>query len=328
MVTTLVLSTVCGLIALWVGVAFVGRPIHALIEQARRIGAGDLSKRLHLHQLDEIGELSSEMNSMSDRLEAAYQRVEAEASAKTAAEEQLRHAERLTTVGKLASGVAHELGTPLNVVGVRAKMIAVGEAKGDAVAENAKIIVQESERMAAIIRQLLDFARRRTGSRAEIDLVPIADQTVALLEPLAQKTAVCLSVEAAPGRHVIDGDPGQMTQVLTNLVINAVHAMPEGGAVRIFVASEQRAAANDPSGERRAWVAVRVVDEGQGIPESIRPHIFEPFFTTKQVGEGTGLGLSVAYGIVQDHGGFIEVKSEVLRGSAFTLYLPRRSENA
>ena len=146
-VATAMLSLVCGLIALWVGVGFVGRPIHALIEQSRRIGVGDFSRRLALKQEDEVGELATEMNAMCDRLEQANQRIATEAAAKLAADEQLRHAERLTTVGKLASGIAHELGTPLNVVSARARMIAVGEAKAEAIADNARIIVEQADRM-------------------------------------------------------------------------------------------------------------------------------------------------------------------------------------
>jgi signal transduction histidine kinase len=323
--TTSALSIVCGLIALWVGIAFVGRPIHALIRQARRIGVGDFSQRLDLEQRDEVGELAGEMNSMCDRLEEANRRIAAEAAAKTSMQEQLRHAERLTTVGKLASGIAHELGTPLNVVSVRARMIAVGEAKEAAIVDNARIIVEQTERMTKIIRQLLDFARRRGAQKAWRDLTPIATQTIALLEPLAQKKGVKLYLDKLGDDAEIECDEGQIQQALTNLVINAIHAMPTGGRVDVKIASEHRreASADRPGGE---FVRVSVIDQGQGIASDVRPFIFEPFFTTKDIGEGTGLGLSVTYGIMQEHGGFIDVESEAGKGSKFSLYFPRRSE--
>jgi signal transduction histidine kinase len=325
-VATTALGGVCALMALALGLGFVGRPIHALIDQARRIGAGDLSRRLALTQRDEIGELAHEMNSMCDRLDEMNRLIAAETNARIAALEQLRHADRLLTVGKLASGIAHELGTPLNVVTARAKMIATREAEGEGAQANARIIVEQSERMTKIIRQLLDFARRRAAQKASRDLQPIAAQTIALLEPLAQKCGVVLRLDADGPSLRAEVDDGQLQQALTNLVINGIHAMPQGGELVVSIDRERaRAPADQGGGDEAEWVRVRVRDHGEGIPDDVREHVFEPFFTTKDVGEGTGLGLSVTYGIVQEHGGFIDVASEHGEGSTFSMYFPRRN---
>ena len=149
------------------GVFFVGRPMRSLVAKARRIGTGDLSGPLALKQRDEVGELASEINQMCERLAAAQARVEEETERRLAASEQLRHADRLTTVGKLASGVAHELGTPLNVVSGRAKMIVRGQVSGTALVESAQAIVDQADRMTNIIKQLLGFARRREPARTD-----------------------------------------------------------------------------------------------------------------------------------------------------------------
>jgi signal transduction histidine kinase len=315
-VATLVAMAVVSL----VGLIVVGRPMRRLAEQARRIGAGDLSHPLVLSQKDEIGQLANEMNQMCERLRDAQGRLAAETSARMKTLEQLRHADRLSTVGKLASGIAHELGTPLNVVCGRAKMIATGEVVSAESQESAGAILEQGQRMAKIISDLLGFARRRGPQKAVCHLETLARDSLALLAPLAQKSGVHLEVRGHGPSVPVDG--AQVQQALTNLVVNGIHAMPAGGT--ITVAAGQALVTppperNDPPAEY-AFLAVR--DQGIGIPPEQRARVFEPFFTTKGVGEGTGLGLSVAYGIAQDHGGWIDVDSEVGKGSCFTLYLP------
>jgi signal transduction histidine kinase len=232
----------------------------------------------------------------------------------------LRHDDRLRTVGQLASGVAHELGTPLSVVAVRARLIATREAMGDEAVANATAILEQSERMTRLIRQLLDYSRRSTGSASTVDLRQTALQAVEMLEPLARAHAVSVVVEAYPGDVQVRGDGSQLQQVVTNLVMNAVQAMPAGGNVEIRTG---RGAATPGRASRptdRCWI--RVSDQGPGIPPDDLPHIFDPFFTTKPVGEGTGLGLAVAQAIVEEHGGWIAVQSEAGHGTAFTAFLP------
>ncbi|MFN8544353.1 MAG: HAMP domain-containing sensor histidine kinase [Candidatus Binatia bacterium] len=309
-----------GALALVVGAWFVGRPMRVLAEQARRVGHGDLSTRLELPQRDEIGELAHELDVMCDALAAARERVAAETEARIAALEQLRHADRLKTVGQLASGVAHELGTPLNVVGARAKMIA-GAAPDATAVRNAQIIAQQAERMAAIIRQLLDFSRRK-GPKLDLgDLGEIAAQTADLLSSLAHGRGVTVRVERPAEPVMAHVDRHQLQQALTNLIVNGLQASARGRTLRVVVGRGRATPPLDHDAREDEYVHVTVEDEGTGIPREHLARLFEPFFTTKGVGEGTGLGLAVAYGIVREHGGWIAVDSAEGRGSQFTIHL-------
>ena len=318
---TLVL--VCGFVAWLLGVRLVGEPVRKLAEQARRVGAGDLSSRITLRQRDELSLLAEEMNAMTDNLAQARVQLESETAARLAAIEQVRHADRLATVGQLASGIAHELGTPLNVVSGHAAMIASGEVSQEPeIRETACVIQEQTGRMVGILRQLLDFARRKSTERSPADLVKLARETVAFLEPLAVKRGVALHF--VEGALAVPAEVGtsQIEQVLTNLVMNAIQASPRGARVDVAV-SRRKLAPREPRGPEERCACIEVRDRGAGIPQEVRARIFDPFFTTKPVGEGTGLGLSVAYGIVADHGGWIDVSSEAGRGSVFTVWLPQ-----
>jgi signal transduction histidine kinase len=322
-ITTGMMALVSGLITLFLGMSFVGRPMRKLAEKARRIGTGDLGEPLVLKQKDEIGELATEINAMCERLAQAQDRITSETGARISALEQLRHADRLMTVGKLASGIAHELGTPLNVVAGRARMIMEPDVTPEEVSQNARIVLEQSERMTRIIRQLLDFARRRGPQKAPCNLPQVARQTVSLLKPLAEKRGVQTAVLAPDDLADVEADGAQIQQVLTNLVVNAVQAMPKGGTVTVTLTDEDATPPPDHGGERGRWLRCDVADTGAGIAPEHQAHIFEPFFTTKDVGEGTGLGLSVAYGMIREHGGWIAVRSQLGQGSTFSVYLPR-----
>ena len=318
-VATGTLVIVCGLLASILGVLFVGRPVRRLVEQARRIGAGDLSTQVAPARRDEIGELAREMNGMCERLVTAREELEAEIGARLATQEQLRHADRLTTVGKLAAGIAHEVGTPLNVITGYAQLVRDEYPDGSTAHDNAIIIAEQAHRVAHIIRQLLDFARRRTPQKTSRDLRELAQQVASLLESLAHKRKVAIEVANPEEPLFALVDAGQIQQVLTNLVVNGIHAMSDG-VVTIELGRESRRP--KPAAPVAELARITVEDRGRGIPEAILPRIFEPFFTTKDVGEGTGLGLSVAYGIIAEHGGWIEVESELGRGSRFAVFLP------
>jgi two-component system, NtrC family, sensor kinase len=296
------------------GVAFVGRPVARLVDKARRVGAGDLAGPLVLSQRDELGELALEMNRMCDRLSAEEQ-------SRVTMESQLRHAERLTTVGKLASGLAHELGTPLNVVAGRARLVASGDVEGEDVKASARVVLDQTERMTKLIRQLLDFARPRPPQKTEQALLPIAERVVTLLAPMAKTAGISIRVlPSASISHSVD--ESQLHQVMTNLVVNALHASQHGGVIEISLEQVDAIAPVDLGGVTRHCAALTVRDNGRGMDEATRARVFEPFFSTKQVGEGTGLGLSVSWGIVREHGGWITVDTSVDHGSAFTVYLP------
>jgi signal transduction histidine kinase len=322
--TTALLALVMTAILLGLGAWLVGRPMHILTSKARRIGMGDFSGPLRLRQRDEIAELASEMNLMCDRLVEANERTAAETARRIAALEQLRHADRLMTVGKLASGVAHELGTPLNVIEARAGMIADGEATLPETVSYAQIIVTSCAQMTRIIRQLLEFARPRGPERAPQDMRRVVERSVTLLKQIASKRGVTLTVLDAPEPAMADVDASQIQQVITNLLMNAIQATDGSGTVEISVSRVRSVAARDRGvGDAEAEnICVRVRDDGRGIAPEHLPHIFEPFFTTKDVGQGTGLGLSVAYGIVREHQGWMDVHSAPGEGTEFLVYLP------
>ena len=321
-VKTLLMLAVCGVVVSFVGMWLVGRPIQALSEKTRRIGAGDLSGPIELRQDDEIGALARDINAMCDRLAAAQDRARSEAEMRVTMLEQLRHADRLKTVGQLASGVAHELGTPLNVVSGRAKLIADRRVEGDEAADSARIVMEQAERMASIIRQLLDFSRRREPRLVAGDLGDIAARTVEMLATIARKRGVSVELVRGETPTTVVVDHGQLQQVLTNLVVNAIQASAAGGSVTVSLGREVVRPPGDVGGAPAEHAFVRVADRGHGISPEHLPHVFDPFFTTKTVGEGTGLGLAVSYGIVRDHHGWIDVRSEVGAGSVFTAFLP------
>jgi signal transduction histidine kinase len=303
-------------LALFLGVVFLSRPISRLAAKARRVGTGDLTGPLKLSQRDELGELANEINLMCERLAG-------ERSQREAATEQLRHADRLTTVGKLASGIAHELGTPLNVVSGRARLIRDKEVEGADVESSARIISEQSERMTALIRQLLDFARPRALQKAPVSVTKLAARVSELVATIARKANVTIYPPPVDESLVVEADDGQLHQVMTNLVVNAIQAMPpNGGAVKIAARVVDQVPPPYVGGAMHKWMAIEVHDDGSGMDDATRQRIFEPFFTTKPVGDGTGLGLSVTWGIVREHGGWLDVTSTPGKGSIFTVYLP------
>ncbi len=319
-ITALGIASWCALIAALLGVAMVGRPIRALVDHARRIGAGDLEGRAPVMRRDEIGELATEMNAMAQRLGAARDKLADETNARLGALNQLRHADRLATVGKLASGVAHELGTPLNVVAGRAKMIRTDGDTSDSVRRNARIVEEQAERMVRIIRQLLDFARAGHSAVERFDPKQLAERALTLVQTNADARGIELELEATGELPELEGDQGQIQQVLTNLLVNAIHAMAKPGKVAVHIGEKNHA--KSPGEPPRRYVVFEVEDKGVGMTPEVAARVFEPFFTTKQVGEGTGLGLSVAFGIVEEHGGFLEVETAPGRGSRFSVHLP------
>ena len=310
---TALIVVLCGVIALGAGSILVARPVNRLVDFSARIARGDFDARLSLARRDELGTLGDALDRMAAQLSTSVQQV--------------RHADRLGTVGKLAAGVAHELGTPLAVIGGNARMIERGELAGQDARDAAARIASSATSMGATIRQLLDFARRSTPRLGRIDVTALAERTLDMLRPLAERNRVQLTVEAgAPIVTVADG--GQIEQALINLVINAIQAMPKGGHVTVRVARAHERTPADLGGDVRDDVVVSVRDEGGGIEHEVLRHVFEPFYTTKPVGEGTGLGLSVSYGLVREHSGWISADSEPGRGSCFAIHLPIVGEAA
>ena len=322
LITAVVMLLLCAGLAGAVGVHVVGRPIDMLIEKARRIGQGDFSTPISLTSRDELSALAREMNAMAETLEAARRRLEDESAARIKAIEQLRHADRLTSVGRLASGLAHELGTPLNIVSGRAQMIATGESgEREEVERAARVIGEQVNRMTRIVRQLLGFARQQSGARIEADLSKLARETVAFLEPLARARSVRISC-AADRELVVRVDAAQIQQALTNLVMNAIQASHPDDSIEVRVELREVATPPGPGHEPGRYAVFEVEDHGEGIRADVLPAIFDPFFTTKPVGEGTGLGLAIVYGILEEQDGWIEVRSEAGCGSCFSAFVP------
>ena len=319
------LVATAGLLVSASGISLVAHPLRLLIDKTRRVAAGDLSQPLQLRTGDELSELASSLNDMCAQLETSRQQIAAEAAARLAAVEQLRHDDRLRTVGRLASGIAHELGTPLNVISGRADLIASGQLDSGQRQESARIVKSEAERMTTIIRQLLAFARREASTRVAVSLPQVVRQTVDLLSPLAEKQAVQLEFDPGGQSCEAEVDMGQIQQVVTNVIMNAIQASPPGATVRIAIAQTQLSSAD--SWEPRPGCAISISDQGSGIAENDLDQIFEPFYTTKDVGEGTGLGLSIAQRIVEEHGGSIEVESSAGAGATFRILLPARGES-
>ncbi|MCK6573324.1 ATP-binding protein [Myxococcota bacterium] len=324
---TLLLALGGGITAGVVGVSFVGRPVRALVDKARRVGAGDLDHPIAVTRNDEFGVLAREMNTMCDRLAEARRRLDEETQSRLEAVEQLRRADRLMTVGRMAASIAHELGTPLNVVSMRAQMlseIADEEAGAEAVRAQARSIGEHADQMARIIQQLLNYARPASCDRQRVDVADVVAQTTALLEPVAARQNARLVVEPASSPSHAPIDAAQIQQVLTNLIVNGLQAMAGAGTIRIAVGRARRIAPGQVGETPRPYVTLEVSDEGTGIPREDLPRIFEPFFSTKPT--GAGLGLSVMEGIVRDHGGFVEVATAPGHGCTFTVHLPQEDD--
>ena len=224
-------------------------------------------------------------------------------------QEQLRKTERIAELGTLASGMAHEIGTPMNVILGRAEYL-LQRTADEGMKKGLSTIVTQIERITKVMNQLLAFARRRTPERRAVDLGVIMDDTLEMFQD--RMTHSRITVEKAIEADVpsVQADRDQLVQVLINLVMNSVHAMPEGGRLRLSLARENN------------HVRLGVSDTGHGMPEETRSKIFDPFFTTKDFGKGTGLGLTVVKGIIEEHGGTIAVESAVDKGTTFWIRLP------
>jgi signal transduction histidine kinase len=207
----------------------------------------------------------------------------------------------------------------------RAHLISSDLSLRDDVRENARVVSEQLGRMTEIIRQLLDFSRRRRGRPTSADVRTLVGNTLELLSAMGGRRGIRFELEAPPEPTTAEVDEAQLQQALTNIVLNGIQAMPRGGRMRVRITSVHRRPPADVKGAEGTYRQVEIEDDGEGIAPEHLPHIFEPFFTTKANGEGTGLGLSVAHGIITDHGGWIEVESTPGRGTRFRVYLPAPS---
>jgi signal transduction histidine kinase/ActR/RegA family two-component response regulator len=243
---------------------------------------------------------------------------------KALTEERLSQAVKLEAIGRLAAGIAHDFNNILTSILGYAYLI---QSRNDIAAEahdDLDIIVQEGQRAARLIQQILDFARKSMVQFQPLDMLSLLKETIKLLQRTLPES-VQLRLQIGPADYIVRSDPTMMSQVMTNLAVNAVDAMPDGGELHIILDRLVIARGQDtplPDMEPGDWVVITVRDTGIGIPEDALAHIFEPFFTTKEVGKGTGLGLAQVYGIVKQHGGAIDVETAVGVGTAFKIYFP------
>jgi PAS domain S-box-containing protein len=226
-------------------------------------------------------------------------------------EQQLRQAERLAEVGTLAAGMAHEIGTPMNVILGRAEQL-MRKTEDETTRKGLATITAQVERITKIMNQLLTFARRKPSEPRRVNLGQTLEDCLEVLQERIRRAGITVESRYETTMHPVHvhADPDQMSQVFLNLFINAIHAMPDGGTLRVSL---------EPFDSH---VRAVISDTGHGIPKEDLPKIFHPFFTTKEAGKGTGLGLTVVHNIVQEHGGTIAVESEPGKGTTFTITLP------
>jgi len=260
---------------------------------------------------------SEDMLTRVGRLIAGYKRLE----------EQLLHSQKMETAGRLAGGIAHDFNNLLTVIVGFAKVVQDKLAPGDELRGKLAEIQRAGEHAALLTAQLLAFSRKQISERRILDLNQVIDDMKDMLRRLISED-VELTIVLDPSGCFINADAGQLSQVLINLAVNARDAMPAGGRLAIETSREQLDSPHaDQDGVRPAgcYVVLLVSDSGTGIDAETSRHIFEPFFTTKAVGKGTGLGLATVYGIVVQHGGWIDLASDPGCGTTFRIYLPAAS---
>ena len=323
----------------------VVRPVRELVEGTRLVAQGDLSHRISVRTLDEIGTLAASFNRMTETLGRGQleldglvatlgQRVEERTRELREAQSQLVQTEKLASLGKLSASIAHEINNPLSGILTYAKLLSrklragVPDVEGlHAALQQLALVERETQRCATIVRNLLDFARQREPSFQVVDLSKVIDEALSLLENRFAISNVQVAREFAPVPQV-RADFGQLRQAFVNVLMNACEAMPGGGTLRVIMRETAlpEAGMSGPSfttgkpGPLTPFTEAIIIDTGQGIAQEHLSKIFDPFFTTKE--KGTGLGLSVVYGIMERHGGKITVESQVGRGTTVTLRFP------
>ncbi|MFH1686403.1 MAG: ATP-binding protein [bacterium] len=318
-------------------VRFITRPIQLLVDVTDQVARGDLSQHVDIEQHDEIGQLATTFNKMIESLKLS--RDEIEMYNRTLEEKiiqgtlqleeaqaQLVQSEKMSAIGQLAAGVAHELNNPLGGILGYAQFTLEKMKKSGVEGQSKEMqtyvryltdIEAQARRCKAIVQNLLRFSRSsRTTEFEEVDTEQVIRDTATFVEHQLHMNQIDLHIDCDPNIPKLQGNPGQLQQVFTNLIINAMHASPPESVINI------EALYSPALGEFGGAVEVSVYDRGHGIsPENLNK-IFEPFFTTKDVGKGTGLGLSVSYGIIKEHGGEIKVDSVPGDHTVFTIVLP------
>jgi two-component system NtrC family sensor kinase len=328
---SILMVSLISVVLIWV---MVRKPVRELIEGTRHVGEGDLDYSIPVTSADEIGRLAASFNHMTAQLKKAQQeilewtrtleeRVRQKTSELERAYKHLVQAEKMVSLGKLAAVVAHEINNPLAGILTYTKLVyrmaekgfngneRLGEAKN-----YLQIVEGESRRCGAIVKNLLTFARQAPLNPQKNDLNAIVERCLLLVGHQLELQSIDLEKNLVVELPPLYCDASQVQQALLALLMNAVEAMPHGGRLRVSTSFDST---------RRAGRVV-ISDEGPGIPQEILPHVFEPFFTTKEEGKGVGLGLAIAFGIIQQHGGNIEAASTPQKGTTFTVVLPEEAQ--
>lgn len=321
--------------------------LRSLLQGTRRISAGDLNQPIETERGDEIGELARAFNQMMENLRKSQAEVEdysrhLESRVRNAME-RLRQSqalilrsEKLASIGKLASGVAHEILNPVNVIGLHAQSWLQQRELEPQIRKSFAVISEQVQRTTRITEGLRRFSRQTAPQKNRIDLRELLEETINLVAHEFRLNAIEVEQALEPGLPHIQGDKDQLTQVFLNLFTNARDAMPNGGRLTLRAKAEgaddgrpgeahrreSQTGGNGSPGSEAQAVVVCVEDTGEGIPENLISKIFDPFFTTKPVDKGTGLGLFICHSIIEAHGGEIQVQSRVNQGTVFTVRLP------
>ena len=283
------------------------RPVQQLINASIQVSQGNLSPELGPISKSNLGVLQKTFKEMLTALQERDKQ----------SENKLLQSEKQASIGKLAGGVAHEINNPLTGIFTFTHMLLRRTDIAADVRSDLETIAQETERVRKIVKGLLDFSRQTELDREPTDVNRLVRYTISLVENQALIKGIHLSCEQGEGLPMITLDRNQMQSVLLNIIINALDATDPGGSITVSTGIGLSASQPDRKG-----VQIVCTDTGCGIPPENLDKLFDPFFTTKEVGQGTGLGLSVSYGIIDRHGGTIWVQSKVGRGSAFTIWLP------
>ena len=305
----------------------VATPLRRLVEAIDGVSKGDMSRAVLPERDDEIGTLAGRFNDMMNYLREAREKEARATAARVATETHLRRAEKLATIGQMAAEIAHEVGTPLNVIGGRARTLARRADEPANVQKNAEIISTQVDRITKIIRQVLDSARKSRPTTGEVDVLKTVRDTLEFVDEHLRQRRIEVDIRSEPELRPIPGNPDEIQQVCLNLIMNAIHAMPDRGKLGLDLEYVIRRKEGLDLAPPSPYLMLAISDTGPGVPEADRARIFDAFFTTKEAGGGSGLGLSVSQGIVKDHDGWMEVGDNPAGGAVFRVFLPLPSES-
>ncbi len=309
----------------------IARPIRALVAAAHAVGRGDLGQRIGIPRQDEIGDLAVEFNRMAENLQVANAELVRQAEERLRLEQEVQQAQKLAAVGMLAAEVAHEIGTPLNVISGRAEVLERAVPRDHPERRHLDVILSQAERIKGIIHALLDYTRPRRPTLRPEPILPIVGRVASVLMDRSHRRGVRLQLELPIGLPAVMADPEHLQQVFLNLILNALDVTEKGGTVRITAGPEPvlppdgrgsivRGKATVPT------LALHVIDGGKGLTAEELNHVFEPFFSTKGRGQGTGLGLPITEEIVRAHRGEIEMLSTPGKGTEVIVRIPLADE--